>query len=271
MILPLAIYSFPASFGLHFNEGQVGEQTHREVIFVCIHARYSFVSTFFCTIAFVLHATISYHVSDRMTLEIRREEPADLGDLFAIHQDAFQRDDEGHLVERLRTNPQFDPALSSVHQLCRSYLLNRGTSTASFSTSFTKWPLSFVALAEKKLVGHLLFTPVQVRYSASGRSIASLALAPVSIRTEYQRQGIGSQLIRYALNELRSRNVPSVIVLGHEDYYPRFGFLPAKNYRIRAPFPLKNENCFMVLELQPDAFPFTEDEGVVEYLPEFGL
>jgi putative acetyltransferase len=134
-----------------------------------------------------------------------------------------------------------------------------------------KCTVSFVALVDKKLVGHLLFTPVRVHYSASGQSIASLALAPVSIITEYQRQAIGSQLITFALNELKSRNFPSIIVLGHEDYYPRFGFLPAKNYRIRASFPLKNENCFMALELQPQAFPLTEDEGVVEYLPEFGI
>ena len=49
-------------------------------------------------------------------LEIRREQSADLGDLFRIHQDAFQRDDEGQLVEKLRKNPQFDPSLCSIHQ-----------------------------------------------------------------------------------------------------------------------------------------------------------
>ncbi len=170
-------------------------------------------------------------------VEFRREEDADRMEVYRIHQDAFQRDEEAELVEKLRKNTQFNPNLS------------------------------FVALMDKKVVGHVLFTPVQI----PSKSISSLALAPISILREYQNQGIGSRLIEYALKEVKSQGFVSVIVLGHEHFYPRFGFLPAKNYRIRAPFPLENENCFMVLELKPHAIPSDEDEGVVQYLPEFGL
>ncbi|CAF5017339.1 unnamed protein product, partial [Rotaria magnacalcarata] len=70
-------------------------------------------------------------------------------------------------------------------------------------------------------------------------------------------------------NELKAHGFASVIVLGHENFYPRFGFVPAKEYKIRAPIPLKNDNCFMALELKPDAFPLNDKEGVVQYLPEF--
>jgi putative acetyltransferase len=170
-------------------------------------------------------------------LEFRREENSDRNEVYRIHQDAFQRDDEAQLVEKLRKNNQFNPNLS------------------------------FVALIDKKIVGHILFTPVQI----SSKSISSLALAPISILSEYQRQGIGSQLIEYALNQLKSQDFSSIIVLGHEHFYPRFGFLPAKKYQIRAPIPLENDNCFMVLELKPQAFPLDDKEGIVQYLPEFGL
>jgi len=170
-------------------------------------------------------------------LEFRREENSDRNEVYRIHQDAFQRDDEAQLVEKLRNNNQFNPNLS------------------------------FVALIDKKIVGHILFTPVQI----SSKSISSLALAPISILSEYQRQGIGSQLIEYAINQLKSQDFSSIIVLGHEHFYPRFGFLPAKKYQIRAPIPLENDNCFMVLELKPQAFPLDDKEGIVQYLPEFGL
>lgn len=173
-------------------------------------------------------------------LKFRREQDSDRTDVFHIHQDGFQRDDEARLVEKLRNNSQFNPNLS------------------------------FVALMKDKIVGHILFTPMRINYPSS-KSISSLALAPISILSEYQRQGIGSQLISFALNELKSQGFPSVIVLGHEEFYPRFGFVPAKKYNIRASFSLHNEDCFMALELKPDTFPLNEGDGIVQYLPEFEI
>ncbi|CAF0887615.1 unnamed protein product [Rotaria sp. Silwood1] len=174
-------------------------------------------------------------------LEIRREQDSDKDDVFRIHQNSFQRDDEAQLVEKLRKNSQFNSNLS------------------------------FVALVDKKIVGHLLFTPIKINYSLSSKSISSLALAPISILSEYQRQGIGSKLIGYGLSELKLQGFSSIIVLGHEHYYPRFGFVPARKYNIRAPFPLDNDDCFMALELKPETFSLNDGEGVVQYLPEFGL
>ncbi|CAF2823074.1 unnamed protein product [Rotaria sp. Silwood2] len=174
-------------------------------------------------------------------LEIRREQDSDRDDVFRIHQNSFQRDDEAQLVEKLRKNCQFNSNLS------------------------------FVALVDNKIVGHLLFTPIKINYSLSTKSISSLALAPISVLSEYQRQGIGSKLIQYGLNELKLQGFSSIIVLGHEHFYPRFGFVPAKKYKIRAPFHLDNDDCFMALELKPETFPLNDEEGVVQYLPEFGL
>ena len=168
-----------------------------------------------------------------MTNEFRLEEPMDREEVYRIHQNAFQRNDEADLVEKLRSNSQFNSKLS------------------------------FVALRDGKLVGHILFTPVLI----DSKSTSSLALAPISIVREYHRQGIGSQLMQYALNEVKAQGYSAVIVLGHENFYPRFGFLPAKNFQLRPSFPLERENCYMVLELIPNEVP----QGVVQYLPEFGL
>jgi predicted N-acetyltransferase YhbS len=169
--------------------------------------------------------------------EFRREEDKDRDEVYRIHQDAFQRTDEAELVEKLRRNKQFNPNLS------------------------------FIALVNKKIVGHILFTPILI----NSKSYSSLALAPLSILSEYQRQGIGSQLMEYALNEVKAQDFSVIIVLGHEHFYPRFGFLPAKKFRIQPPFPLENKDCFMVLELKPQALLIDDQEGVVQYLPEFGL
>lgn len=174
-------------------------------------------------------------------LEIRREQDSDNSDVYKVLQDAFQRDDEAELVEKLRKNSQFDPNLS------------------------------FVALMDNKIVGHLLFTPLKINYATTSKSILSLALAPLAVLSEYQRQGVGSKLIEYGFNELKSKGFSSVIVLGHEHYYPRFGFVPARTYKVRASFPLKNDDCFMALELKHDTFPLNDGEGTVQYLPEFGI
>ncbi|CAF3961409.1 unnamed protein product [Rotaria magnacalcarata] len=172
-------------------------------------------------------------------LEIRPEQASDRNDVFRIHEDGFQRNDEAELVDKLRENSQFNTSLS------------------------------FVASIDNKIVGHLLFTHIKINYAFTSKSFSSLALAPISILSDYQRQGIGSKLIEYGLNELKVHGFASVIVLGHENFYPRFGFVPAKEYKIRAPIPLKNDNCFMALELKPDAFPLNDEEGVVQYLSEF--
>jgi len=170
-------------------------------------------------------------------IEFRREQEADRSEVYRIHADAFARNDEADLVDKLRHNKQFNPELS------------------------------FVVLKDRQIVGHILFTPIEIQ----GKSISSLALAPISIRKEWQNQGLGSQLIQYALNEIKIKGFQSVVVLGHENFYPKFGFVPAKQFHIRPPFNLENENCFMVLELVPGAIPKDESQGVVQYLPEFGL
>ena len=176
-----------------------------------------------------------------MNVEIRFERDEDFRDLIEIHCDAFQRRDEGELVEKLHQNSQYDRKFS------------------------------FVALVDGQIVGHLLFTPLLIRYLSTSTNVSSFALAPISIRTDFQRKGIGTRLIEFALDELRSRNVQTIVVLGHKTFYPKFGFRPAKNFQIRGPFQLADEDCLMILELTKNVLPVDRGEGFLEYLPEFGL
>jgi len=111
--------------------------------------------------------------------------------------------------------------------------------------------LSLVATMANKLVGHILFT--KTRIANSPRSARSAILAPLSVHPEYQRQGIGGQLIREGVKLLRATDIELLFVLGHPDYYPKFGFSPAAVEGLDAPRPIAPEHAdaWMVRELQP--------------------
>ena len=76
----------------------------------------------------------------------------------------------------------------------------------------------------------------------------TLSLAPMSVLPNYQKMGIGSKLIEYGIKAAKKAGYSSIIVLGHSDYYPRFGFVPASTFGIKSPFEV-HDNAFMALEL----------------------
>ena len=121
--------------------------------------------------------------------------------------------------------------------------------------------LSLVAETGGKVVGHILFTKVTV-----GGTV-QLALAPLSVLPEYQRQGIGLALIREGHRQARELGYGYSIVLGSQTYYPKAGYVPAGDYGIAAPFAAPAEN-FMAFRLREDA-PVIR--GTVRYDPAFGL
>jgi putative acetyltransferase len=123
--------------------------------------------------------------------------------------------------------------------------------------------LSLVA-EQDGIVGHILFSPVTIETPA-GIS-AAVGLAPMAVWQEWQRRGIGSRLVREGLAELRRRGHGVVVVLGHPDYYPRFGFEPASRFGLRWEGQYPDE-AFMVVELVPGAL--SEAGGIVRYRPEF--
>jgi putative acetyltransferase len=125
--------------------------------------------------------------------------------------------------------------------------------------------ISLVATVDKQVVGHIFFSPVTVEAKAS--NFAAMGLAPMAVLPEYQNQGIGSQLVREGLKECRGLDYDIVVVLGHPEFYPRFGFAPASRKGLRSEYDVRDE-VFMVLELSEDALGGRG--GLVKYHPEFG-
>ena len=167
------------------------------------------------------------------TIVVRRETAEDETAIRTLVERAFGRANEAALVDALR---------------------QRGALT-----------LSLVAVDDQQVVGHILFTPVTVE-SSSG-AFGALGLGPMGVLPEYQRSGIGSQLIRASLDECRQMGHEIVVVLGHPHYYPRFGFAPARPRGIEYTHPVPLE-VFMLLELRPGAL--AGRTGRVQYQPEFG-
>ncbi len=163
---------------------------------------------------------------------IRREEPADVAAIRSVNEQAFGGSAEANAIDQLR---------------------DRGALI-----------LSLVAVIDDRVVGHLLFTLIVIE--TPERSWPGLGLAPLSVLPEYQRQGIGSALMIAGLEECRRLGHERVIVLGHPDYYPRFGFERASRHGVRFELEAPDEAC-MILALQPGALDGVC--GVAKYQPEW--
>jgi putative acetyltransferase len=166
-----------------------------------------------------------------LPISIRREEPGDRARVHEITAAAFGQEAEAILVDRLRG--RVDPEISLV-------AVDPG----------------------EEVVGHIYFSPVRVGVSER----PAIGLAPVSVDPRLQGRAVGSALCRRGLEECLAIGEPVVFVLGHSDYYPRFGFEPARPHGLY----YKNEHfdpSFLVAELKPGTLKGFE--GEVRYRPEF--
>ena len=170
-----------------------------------------------------------------MNIKIRQERKNDYPLVYYLNMIAFGQENESKLVESLRESDSFIPELSIITSL------------------------------DNKIVGYILFTKIKIK-DDFGNENDSLALAPISVSPTLQKQGIGGQLIKYGLIKARELGHKSVIVLGHEKYYPRFGFIPADKWNIKAPFDVPI-NVFMGMELVEDGLKNVK--GTVQYQKEF--
>ncbi|MGG0255941.1 N-acetyltransferase [Bacillus toyonensis] len=123
--------------------------------------------------------------------------------------------------------------------------------------------LSIVAV-DKEIVGHIMLSKITIEQG--GTTVDSLALAPVSIAPSHQKKGIGGKLITVALEKAKELGYGSVVVLGHPEYYPKFGFERASQWNIKAPFEVPDE-VFMVMELRENTLQGVE--GIVQYSSAF--
>lgn len=163
---------------------------------------------------------------------IRAASPADAQAIATLNRAAFGGEDEVGIVERLRRDD-----LAAVE---------------------------LVAERDNAIVGHILLSWLPTMMD--GRTVKALALAPMAVLPGSQKQGIGGRLIMAALHEAMAAGAEAVIVLGHPDYYPRFGFSAALARNLASPFP---GDAFMALELAPGAL--AGQQGSVSYPAAFGL
>jgi len=163
---------------------------------------------------------------------IRAKAPADHAMIRHVNEAAFGGSEEADLVEALRT--------------AGGVLL------------------SVVAESDGLIVGHILFSRMWIDTAAG--PIDAVALAPMAVLPECQRREIGGRLIRHGLTALRGLGERIVIVVGHAEYYPRFGFSRAQAGSLEGPF---SRESFMALELSPGALEGVR--GRVRYPPAFGL
>jgi putative acetyltransferase len=166
-------------------------------------------------------------------MKIRKEFPQDIGDICIINEKAFGQIQEADIVDKLRAN-------------CDRLL-------------------SLVALQDEKIIGHTLFSPVTIEGHPG--ILKGMGLAPMAVLPEFQRQGVGSELVKAGIEMLKKSACPFIIVLGHPEYYPRFGFEPASRYRIRSQWEDVPDNAFMILWL--DKTVMDPASGVAKYRDEF--
>lgn len=127
--------------------------------------------------------------------------------------------------------------------------------------------LSLVACIDDDVVGHCLWTPVELR--GDGHILTGMGLAPLSVATAHQRKGIGTALLHAALEELTQEKCAFVVVLGHADYYARFGFAPAADFGIRHGFEGLPQDVFFIKRLQSKS-PLPFRRATAYYRNEFG-
>src|SRR5579862_1770031 len=123
--------------------------------------------------------------------------------------------------------------------------------------------ISLVATNDGKVVGHILFSKVTIANSPDTFNV--VGLAPVAVLPEFQRQGIGSQLIREGLKQCKQAAYDAVVLIGYPAYYSRFGFSRAADFSLQNEYGVHDE--FMVLPLRDGALDGAR--GMIKYHPEF--
>ena len=166
-------------------------------------------------------------------ISIREERADDIHQVSSVNDAAFGQPTEGHIVDRLRG------ADGEV--------------------------VSLVAVLDEKVVGHIFFSSVTVETELG--LIKGVGLAPMAVVPGHQREGVGSKLVTEGLKKIRKEGYPFVVVLGHETYYPRFGFRPASEYGLKCQWEGVPDDVFMAIIYDKDRMKSVS--GTVYYRKEF--
>ena len=161
-------------------------------------------------------------------MNIRSERAKDKEPVYQVNIKAFKTEDEARLVNALRDSG------------CEY--------------------ISLVAERDNKVIAYILFTPVTL--TGHQPNLKLLGLAPMAVLPEYQNQGIGTALVKQGLEECRDRGYDAIAVLGHSNYYPKFGFVPSDEYGIKSEYDVPRE-VFMIQELVAGCLK--GKSGVIQY------
>src|SRR4030042_3064638 len=174
---------------------------------------------------------------EKEDFEIRPERPEEVAVIWEINRLAFAGAAEPNLVDKIRKSAGFIPELS------------------------------LVAVRQGRIVGHILFSLIEIRMDdRPDQLMPALSLAPMAVHPDFQSQGIGSALVRKGLEICRDLGHAAVVVVGHPDYYPRFGFASARAKGLEALFPVPDE-AFLAIELVPGSLHGVKGSGL--YPPAF--
>ena len=161
-------------------------------------------------------------------MEIRKERPDDVLAIRDVNTNAFEQDQEANIVDALRSNG----AVS----------------------------LSMVAMLNEQVVGHIMYSPAAVG------QVTGAGLGPMAVLPDHQRRGIGGKLIEAGNRQLEDAGCPFIVVVGHANYYPRFGFSPARPFGITCEWDVPDD-VFLLLVLDPEKMRGVS--GVAKYRHEF--
>ena len=166
-------------------------------------------------------------------MSIRAEKEADVDAIWKINAEAFDTKEEADLVNALR-----DSGVSHI---------------------------SLVYEKNNELLGHILFTPVELIGDTSDLKL--MGLAPMAVSPKLQNKGIGASLIKAGIQQCINEGYDAIIVLGHPDYYPKFGFVPSVKYGIKTEYDVP-EDVFLVLEIKENSL--NGKKGTIKYHEAFG-
>jgi putative acetyltransferase len=168
-----------------------------------------------------------------MDILIREEKEKDRKEIYKVNKLAVGQENESILIDKIREGENFIPGLS------------------------------LIAESKGRLVGHILLSKIKI----TGSSVFdTLILAPLAVIPAFQKKGIGSRLVKRSVFKAKELGFNSIIVVGHKEYYPRFGFEKASKWNLKCPFRVPDE-AFMAIELTKKAL---EDKaGTIEFPDEF--
>ncbi|MCE5250944.1 N-acetyltransferase [bacterium] len=148
-------------------------------------------------------------------VEIREEKKNDYDSVRIVNDRAFGRPHEGRIVDNIRE-----------------------------SCSET---VSLVAVSDREIVGHIFFSPAIIEIPSG--LIKGMGLGPLAVLPEFQNRGVGSMLVTESIRIMKKMEYPFVMVVGHENYYPRFGFGRASSHGLKSQWECVPDNVFMVMIL----------------------